>query len=67
MTAWDVRYTREFNELLLNLPDSAYDHVEASIDILAANPGLARDYDPVYDAARPRTPAASTTFPGRQR
>ena len=56
MTAWDVRYTRQFDDLLMELPDRDYDRIEHSIDILATNPGLARDYDPVYEAARPPMP-----------
>ena len=63
MTAWDVRYARQFGEQLSDLPDSLYDRVEASIDILAANPGLARDYDPSYDAARPPVPCRCRPVP----
>ena len=32
MTAWDVRYARQFGEQLIGLPDPVYDRVEASID-----------------------------------
>lgn len=53
MTAWDVRYTRQFAGQLMGLPDSTYGRVEASVDVLASNPGLARAYDPAYEAARP--------------
>jgi LacI family transcriptional regulator len=52
MTAWDVRYARQFGEQLAGLPDPVYDRVEASIDVLATNPGLARGYDPSYEAAQ---------------
>ena len=37
----------------MELPDSVYDKVEHSIDVLVDNPGLLRDYDPPYDAAMP--------------
>lgn len=53
MTAWDVRYTEQFDSQLMELSDSVYDRVEASVDVLATNPGFARDYDPTYEAARP--------------
>lgn len=56
MTAWDVRYTEQFDSQLMELPDSIYDRVEASVDVLATNLGLARDYDPTYEAARPPVP-----------
>ena len=46
-------YARQFHEQLMELPDSAYDKVEHSIDVLVDNPGLLRDYDPPYDAATP--------------
>ena len=53
MTPWEVRYARQFHEQLMGLSDATYGHVEDSIDVLAGNPGLARDYDPAYEAARP--------------
>lgn len=56
MTNWDIRYARQFNEQLLGLSDSTYDRIEGSIDVLASNPGLARTYDPTYEAARPPVP-----------
>ena len=56
MTGWDVRYTRQFDDLLVELSDQDYGCVEHSIDVLAANPGLARRYDPAYEAARPPVP-----------
>lgn len=61
MTAWDVRYARQFGEQLAGLPDPVYDRVEASIDVIAANPGLARGYDPTYEAARPPVPVVSAS------
>ena len=45
MTAWGVRYARQFHEQLMALGDTTYARVEASIDVLASNPGLARPYD----------------------
>ena len=42
MTAWNVRYARQFAEQLLDLPDATYERVEGSVDVLASNPGLAR-------------------------
>ena len=56
MTAWDVRYARKFNDLLMELPEHLYDRIELSIDVLASNPGLARPYDPDYEAAQPPAP-----------
>lgn len=56
MTAWDVRYTEQFDNQVMELPESVYDRVEASVDVLATNPGLARDYDPTYEAACPPVP-----------
>lgn len=53
MTPWEVRYARQFHEQLMGLSDVTYGHVEDSIDVLAGNPGLARDYDPAYEAAWP--------------
>ena len=52
MTFWEVRYARQFHEQLMGLSDATYGHVEDSIDVLAGNPGLARDYDPAYEVAR---------------
>lgn len=46
MTAWDVRYTEQFDNQVMELPESVYDRVEASVDVLATNPGLARDLRP---------------------
>ena len=46
-------YARQFHEQLMELPDSVYDKVEHSIDMLVDNPGLLRDYDPPYEAATP--------------
>ena len=63
MTVWGVRYARQFGEQLIDLPDSVYDRVEASIDILATNPGLAREYDPSYEAARPPMPCRCYPVP----
>lgn len=63
MTAWDVRYARQFGEQLAGLPDPVYDRVEASIDVIAANPGLARGYDPTYEAARPPVPCRCYPVP----
>ena len=37
----------------MELPDSVYGKIEHSIGVLADNPGLSRDYDPSYEAARP--------------
>ena len=37
----------------MGLTDYEYEHVEGSIDVIADNPGLARDYDPYYAAALP--------------
>lgn len=53
MTPWKVRYARQFHEQLMGLSDATYGHVEDSIDVLAGNPGLARDYDLAYEAAWP--------------
>lgn len=61
MTDWTVRYARQFAEQLTKLPDAIYDRVEGSIDILASNPGLARRYDPQYEAARP--PVSCRSYP----
>ena len=33
MTAWNVRYARKLSEQLMELPNTAYDRVEASIDM----------------------------------
>ena len=58
MSAWDVRYARQFAEQLAELPDVTYDRAEGSVDILASNPGLARRYDPQYEVARARKSSA---------
>lgn len=50
---YEVIYTRQFHEQLMELPDPIYDRVEHSIDIIISNPGLARNYDPSYEAAFP--------------
>jgi len=50
---YQALYARQFHEQLMELPDSVYDKVEHSIDVLVDNPGLLRDYDPPYDAATP--------------
>ena len=50
---YEVLYSRQFNEQMMELPDSVYDKVDHSIGILADSPGLLRDYDPPYEAARP--------------
>lgn len=48
-----VLYAPLFHEQLMALPDRVYERVEHSIDLLASQPGLARDYDPQYDADMP--------------
>ena len=63
MSAWDVRYARQFAEQLAELPDATYDRVESSVDVLASNPGFARRYDPQYEAARPPVPCRSYPVP----
>ncbi len=63
MTAWGVRYTQQFTEQLWVLPDTTYERVEDSVDVLASNPGLARHYDPHYEAARPRVPCRNYSVP----
>ena len=63
MSAWDVRYARQFAEQLAELPDAIYNRVEGSIDILVSNPGLARRYDPQYEASRPPVPCRSYPVP----
>ena len=63
MSDWEVRYARQFAEQLAELPDATYDRVEGSVDILASNPGLARRYDPHYEAARPPVPCRSYPVP----
>lgn len=42
MSNWAVRYARQFAEQLAGLPDAIHERVEASIDVLESNPGLAR-------------------------
>ena len=49
----EALYSAQFHGQLMGLPDSVYDRVEHSVDVLAGNPGLLRDYDPPYEAARP--------------
>lgn len=63
MTTWDVRYARQFAEQLAELPNSTYDRVEGSINVLVANPGPAREYDPAYEAARPPVPCRCYPVP----
>jgi hypothetical protein len=63
MTAWGVRYARQFHEQLMALGDTTYARVEASIDVLASNPGLARPYVPSYEAARPPVPCRCYPVP----
>ena len=63
MSAWDVRYARQFAEQLAKLPDATYDRVEGSVDVLASNPGLARRYNPQYEAAMPPVPCRSFPVP----
>ena len=63
MSVWDVRYARQFAEQLTELPDTTYERVEGSVDVLASNPGLARQYDPQYEAARPPVPCRSYPVP----
>lgn len=50
---YQALYARQFHEQLMELPDSVYDKVEHSIDVLLNNPGLLRDYDPPYEASLP--------------
>ena len=50
---YQALYARQFHEQLMELPDSVYDKIEHSIDVLVDNPGLLRDYDPPHDAATP--------------
>ena len=50
---YEVLYARQFNEQMMELPDSVYDKIDNSIDVLASNPGLLRDYGPPYEAAVP--------------
>ena len=63
MTAWGVSYARQFHDQLMGLPGAAYDRVEASIDVLSTNPGLARAYDPAHEAARPPVPCRCYPVP----
>lgn len=53
MAEYEVLYARQFDEQLMELPDSVYDRVEHSIDVIVDNPGLLRAYDPPYEAAAP--------------
>lgn len=53
MTAYQALYARQFHEQLMELPESVYDKIEHSVDILLDNPGLLRDYDPPYEAIIP--------------
>ncbi|MEE8716293.1 MAG: hypothetical protein SOI26_10300 [Coriobacteriales bacterium] len=53
MSAYEVLYARQFHEQLMVLPDSVYERVEHSVDVVADNPGLLRVYDPPYEAAVP--------------
>lgn len=68
MTAWDVRYTEQFDNQVMELPEPVYDRVEASVDVLATNPGLARDYatPPTRQLAH-QCPACATVYLGRRR
>ena len=50
MTAYQALYVRQFHEQLMELPESVYEKIEHSVDILLDNPGLLRDYDPPYEA-----------------
>lgn len=50
---YEVLYARQFHEQMAELPDSTYNRIEHSIDVLASNPGLLREYDPPYEAAIP--------------
>ena len=50
---YQVEYARQFHEQLMELNDSEYERIEHSIDVIANNPGLVRDYDPPYEAAVP--------------
>ena len=51
--AYAVIYARQFHEQLMELEEYDYARVEGSIDVMAENPGLARDYDPPYPADNP--------------
>jgi hypothetical protein len=44
MSAYEVLYARQFHEQLMVLPDSVYERVEHSVDVVADNPGLLRVY-----------------------
>jgi len=50
---YEALYARQFHEQMMELPDSVYDKVDHSIDVLASNPGLLREYVPPYEAAVP--------------
>ncbi len=63
MSNWGVRYVRQFAEQPADLPDAIYERAEASVDVLEPNPGLARRYDPQYEAARPPVPCRSYSVP----
>ena len=63
MSVWDVRYARQFAEQLADLPNAVYERVEGSVDALASNPGLARLYNPQYEAAQPPVPCRSYPVP----
>ena len=49
----EVLYSQQFHGQMMELPDSVYDKVDHSIDVLSDNPGLLREYDPPYEAAVP--------------
>ena len=60
MTAYQALYARQFHEQLMELPESVYEKIEHSVDILLDNPGLLRNYDPPYEAATP--PVESSNY-----
>ena len=60
MTAYQALYARQFHEQLMELPESVYEKIEHSADILLDNPGLLRDYDPPYEATIP--PVESSNY-----
>lgn len=47
----------------MGLGDTTYGRVEASVDLLSSTPGLARPYDPAYEAARPPVPCRAYQVP----
>lgn len=51
--SYEILYARQFHEQMMELPDSVYDKIDHSIEVLADNPGLLREYDPPYEAATP--------------